>query len=868
MARVAGLFTSSRQDRDLQAELASHLQMHIDDNLRAGMSAEEARRQARARLGGIEAVREHYRDRAGIPMLQHIAQDVRYGARTLRRAPAFTVVAILTLGLGIGANTAIFSVVNAVLLRPLPFPESRRLVLIWATSERSHRQEDVASYPDFAEWRDSSRSFDGMAAFTTRPVGISGNGPAELTPALQVSPGFFDALGVRPASGRPFLAADDEPGAPRVAVLSDSAWTRLFGRRADIIGQTIRVNDQGHTVVGVMPSDFRFLQTAAPEQIYVPLARDPSRSHGFLRVIGRLGDGVDIRAARAEMQIIARRIEAAYPRTNAGVGTNVVPLVDAMAGPARTPLLIFLAVVALVLLVACTNVANLMLARNASRERELTVRRALGAGRLRLLQQLLTESILIALLGGAFGLLLATWGTKALVAMVSAGLSAPRIEATRIDGAVLLFTFVVSLATGVLFGVLPALMAAPRHAAGTLRDTGRSVAGSSTGRRTRAALVVIETALALILLTGAGVLLEGLLVLRAAATGFTTDHLVAAHLRLPPGRYADPVVRRRFFAGVVDAASGLPGVTAAGLVSSLPFSGSSDSLQFRVADRPGSRPVSADFNLVSPGYFRAMQVPIRRGRTFRRDEPIPVVLVNETAARKFWPGADPVGAQITLSGEPAVTLTVIGVTGDIRQNLLSTTPRAEVFLDCLQPGPDWGALSLVVRTDPGADGVVPALRAAVGSVDPAVPVAEVSTMDEVIAGAIAEPRVYAALLGGFAGLALILAAVGLYGVVSYSVAQRTQEIGVRVALGATRGAVTRLIVRQGASYGLAGIALGTAGGLGFARVLSTLAPEVIAADARTVGAVTLLLLAVALVASYLPARRGAAIDPIAALRAE
>ncbi len=707
-----------------------------------------------------------------------------------------------------------------------------------------------------------------MAAFTTRPVGISGDGPAELMPALQVSPGFFGVLGVRPASGRAFLAADDEPGAPRVAVLSDSAWTRLFGRSADSIGRTIRVNDQVHTVVGVMPSDFRFLQTAAPEQIYVPLARDPNRSHGFLRVIGRLGDGADIRAAQAEMQIIAARIEAAYPRTNAGVGTNVVPLVDAMAGPARTPLLIFLAVVALVLLVACTNVANLMLARNASRERELAVRRALGAGRLRLLQQLLTESVLIALLGGALGLLLANWGTKGLVAVFSASLAAPRLQATRIDGTVLLFTLAVSLATGVLFGVLPALMAAPRHSAGTLREAGRSVAGTSIGRRTRAALVIVETALALILLVGAGVLLEGVMVLRATATGFTTDHLVAADLRLPPGRYADPEARRRFFASVVDAASRLPGVISAGLVSSLPFSGSSDTLQFRVADRPGSRPMSADFNLVSPGYFRAMQVPIRRGRAFGRDEPTPVILVNETAARKFWPGADPVGQQITLSGEPAVTLTVVGVTGDLRQNLLSTTPRAEVFLDCLQPGPGWGALSLVARTDSDAEGVIPALRTVVGSVDPAVPVAAVSTMDEVIAGAIAEPRVYTALLGGFAGLALILAAVGLYGVVSYSVAQRTQEIGVRVALGATRGAVTRLIVRQGASYSLAGIGLGAAGGLGFARVLSTLAPEVLGADVRTFGAVTLLLLAVALVASYLPARRAAAIDPIAALRAE
>ena len=867
--RLAGVFSGTRRDRELQEELASHLQMHIDDNIRGGLPPAEARRQALARLGGVDSIREQYRERGGVPILQHLAQDVRYGARVLRKTPAFTLVAVLTLGLGIGANTAIFSVVNAVLLRPLPFPASDRLVLVWATSERNGDREDVASYPDFADWRRSATSFEDMAAFTTRPVGIAGEAQTELVPGLQVSPSFFGVLGVRVAMGREFAAGDGEAGAPRVALLSDAAWKRQFGGRGDVVGRTIRANDEIHTIVGVMPPGFVFMQ-AEPEQIYAPLPRDQSRSHGFLRVIGRLRPGVEIRAAQAEMNVIAVRIASAFPKTNAGVGTNIVPLVEAMAGPARVPLLIFLGVVALVLLVACTNVANLVLARNASRERELSVRRALGAGRLRLLQQLLTESVLLALAGGAFGLLLANWGTRGLVAMLSASFAAPRIETTRIDGAVLAFTLAVSIATGVLFGVLPALLAAPRGDASPLREAGRGAAGSAKGRRTRAALVVIETALALVLLAGAGVLLKGLVVLRTAAAGFTTENLVAAELQLPRGRYTDPALRRQFFSGVLEAATRIPGVSAAGLVSSLPFSGGADRLQFRLVDRPGDKPVSADFNVVSPGYFRAMQVPIRRGREFDLRDAQPVVLVNESAARKFWPAGDAVGKQISLPGgkDRAVTLSVIGVTGDVRQSFLSTTPRAEVFLSCLQPGPDWSGFALVVRTSSDAQGVAPAIRTLVRTVDPGVPVGRIATMDDVMAGAMAQPEVYSLLLAGFAALALGLAAVGLYGVVSYSVAQRTQEIGVRVALGATRGDVIRLILRQGTTYCIAGTAIGMLGGVAFARVLSTLAPEVLGADPWTFGAVSILLLAVTLGASYVPARRGAAVDPISALRAE
>ncbi|HEX6975594.1 MAG TPA: ABC transporter permease [Vicinamibacterales bacterium] len=867
--RIGGLFAVSRADRDIQDELASHLQFHIDDNVRAGMTPSEARRVALARLGSVGAVREEYRDRAGVPIVQHLAQDLRYGARMLLRTPAFTFVAVLTLALGIGANTAIFSIVNAVLLRPLAFPDADRLVLVWATDERTHRRQDVASYPDFAEWRASATSFESMAAFARRSASLAGASDAELVPALQVSSSFFDVLGGRAALGRVLTPSDEKDGAAPVVVLSDAAWRRQLQGRTDAVGQLLRINDVETVVVGVMPREFRFMD-ASPEQVYVPLRPDPSRSHGYLRVIGRLRPDVPLRHAQAELSIVAGRIASAYPRTNANVGTNVVPLVDAMAGASRAPLLIFLVVVALVLLVACTNVANLVLARNASRERELAVRRALGAGRLRLLQQLLTESLLLACLGGALGLLLAHWGTGSLVALLASSVPAPRIETARIDASVLLFTLLASLATGILFGVLPALVAAPRDAASTMREGGRTIAGTLKGRRTRAALVVIETALAVVLLAGAGALVRGLLVIRATATGFNSSGVIAAQLQLPPQRFANPAARQAFFAQLLERTRTLPDVSAAGLVSSLPFTGSSDALQFRILDRPGDKAVKADFNVISPGYLAAMQVPLRQGRDFDPREAQPAIIVNETAARRFWPGEPAVGKQIAVTAEKgqAVTLTVVGVAGDIRQDVLATAPRAEVFLDCLQPGPDWNGFALVVRSTAPSAALVPSLRATLRSVDAGVPLGRIATIDEVIDGAIAQPRVYTLLLGGFAALALMLAAVGLYGVVSYSVAQRTQEIGVRMALGASRGEVVRLILRQGAGYSITGIVLGTIGGIAFVRLLSTLAPNVIGGDVPTFAAVTAVLLLVTLLASWFPARRGAAVDPLAALRAE
>ena len=871
LRRLAGILDRDRQDRELEAEIESHLQMHVDDNLRAGMTPAAARRDAVIRLGGVEQVKQQYRDRRRVPVLEPLVQDVRFGLRVLRRTPTFTAVAILTLGLGIGANTAIFSVVNAVLLRPLPFPDSHRLVQIWATDSKRGATHDVASYPDFEAWNIRSRSFDGMAAFTTRSMTLAGGDQANLVPALQVSPGFFETLGVSVANGRGLRADDGVPGAPRVAVLSDTAWKRYFGGRADVLGQTIRANEEPYTVVGVMPAGFAWLPGEG-EQIYAALPPDPSRSHGFLRIVARLRAGVELRKAQAEMTIIAAQIAKEFPRSNQNVGTDIVPLVDGMVGGARDALLIFLGVVAFVLLIACTNVANLTLARNATREKELSLRTALGAGRRRLIQQLLTESVVLALAGGVLGLLLAHWGTRSLIALIGGSASIPRINEAHSDGRVLAFTLALSVATGILFGVVPALVAGAPNLVETLRESSRSATAGGRSRRARAILMIAETALALVLLAGSGMLLKNLMVLRATAPGFDTRNMMAVEFWMPKKKFAQPAARARFFDEVLTRVRTVPGVRAAALVANLPLNGGSDSLGFQVTRHPSAKMRSANFNVISAGYFRTMAIPLIAGREFAAADhagTLPVIVVNAAAARAFWPGEDPLGQQITLPTDDAsVTLTVVGVTGDVRQMALGAAPQPEIFLDCLQPGPNWPWLVLVARTDGDPMNYATSLKAIARNVDPDVPISLMRSVDDVLARSLAQPRVYAMLLGVFASLALLLAAVGLYGVVSYNVAQRTHEIGIRMALGARRGDMVRLVLRQGAVYTLAGIALGAGGAIAFMRLLATLMPTAEPRDLTLLGGVSALLMMVALAASYVPARRGSRVDPIVALRAE
>ena len=867
LVRFLGLFNGDRHERDLQDEIDTHLQLHIDDNLRAGLPPAEARRVALIHLGGVEALKEQQRDRRGIPMLQHLWRDARVGARVLRANPAFTLVAIMTLALGIGANAAIFSLVNAVILRPLPFDDPDRLVMIWATDPAGGDREDSASYPDFQAWRSQSHTFDSMAALTSRTVVLGANQQSILVPALQTSADLFRLLRLTPQLGRTLRPEDEQPGAPKVAVLSDAAWRTHFAARPDIVGTVVPINQVPHEIVGVAPASVRFLPLEA-EQVYTVVARDDDRRHAYLRVVGRLQPGVSIAQAQAELDVIATRL-GPVAQVNRQVGANVVALQTVLAGEGRDALWILLALVGAVLLIACTNVANLLLARNVAREHEFGLRLALGAGRGRIVQQLLVESVLLAVAGGALGLVVAVAMTNGLVALLSSSVPLPRLDEARLDSVVLGFAALVSIVSALVFGVVPAVAAAPGRVHSTARDTGRAMTGSRRGRRTRMALVVIETALALVLLAVGGMLMRAFVELRGTAPGFSTSDVLVVGVRLP-GAMMPGSPRATFFEDVRARLDRIPGIRAAGFVCNLPMGGSGDTLQFRVADRPGAKPASVPFNIATPGYFRAMGITVTAGREFATsDGPSApaVVVINEAAARRFWPNESAIGRRITLTGQPTM-FTVVGVTGDVRQSDLATAPRPEIFLNALQPSPSWESFALVVATSGEPTAVVGDVRSALAGANRDVAIGQVGTVQDVLSGVLAQPRIFSILLGAFALLALALAAVGLYGVISYSVRQRTREFGIRMALGSSPAALVRSVVRQGAIFTLAGAMIGLGGGYAATKSVAQFLPGSRPGDPLTLGAVALLMLLVGLVASYVPARRAARVDPLAALRVE
>jgi putative ABC transport system permease protein len=875
LLRLFGTVFPGRRDRDLALELETHLQMHVDDNMRAGMPPDEARRRALIQLGGVAQTTERYRDRRGFPALDALRQDLAYALRMLRRNPGFTCTAVLTLALGIGANTAIFSVVNAVLLRPLPFPNADRLVMIFATDRQRGDDHDVSSFPDFVDWKNLNRTFDGLAAFTSRamPVVVDG-ADADLVDGKQVSPEIFEVLGVQPALGRSFRHEEQEAGASRVTVLTDGFWKRRMGGAADVLGRTIHINDNLYTIVGVMPPDFQ-IAAGTNEQLYVPLVIDVSRGHGFLRVIGRLRPGVLRADAQADMDRVTASLAVLYPRNDANVGTNLTPLVDAFAINIRSGLFVLLGVVGAVLLIACTNVAGLLLARGVTRRRELAMRAALGAGRARIARQLLTESLTLAFLGGGLGLAIADATARLLSAFLAASFQVPRADAVHTDIWVLGFTAIVSLATGLLFGVVPALSSASLELNADLRDSSRN-RGGIRGPRLRSALVIVETALAVVLLAGAAVLLRTFMTMRNTSPGFRTDDVFAAEVWLPQPRFLNVLDRVRFYNGVLTRLRGRPGIQSAAFVSDLPLGGGSDTLGFHIVGRPDPsprRPFSAGFNLATPDYFRTMGIPVKTGREFNEADRIgstPVVVINETAARRFWTGESPLDRQIALPGanRTSTTLTIVGVTGDVRHESLAVPPRAEFFICSLQAPLPWTGSALVVRTahDPAA--MAADVRAVVRSVDPNVPVRRTGKMSDVLAVSIAEPRVYTFLLGAFATLAVALAAVGLYGLVSYAASRRMHEMGVRVALGASRGEILRTIIGQGWRLAAIGSAIGVAAGLGATRTLVGLVRGLEPNDPAAFVVVVAVLMIVALAASYLPARRAARVEPMRALRAE
>jgi putative ABC transport system permease protein len=802
--------------------------------------------------------------------MRTLLQDLRFGWRTLWRRPGFTAVAVLTLALGIGANTAIFSVVNAVLLRPLPYEGSEWLVVL--TEESRQNPSMFISYPNFLDWKERSRSFEALAVHRQQAFILTGGEEPERLDGRQVSADFFNVFGVRPELGRAFLGEEDRPGGRPVAVLSHGLWERRFGGGPGVVGGTITLDGRPFTVVGVLPEGFR---AAGEADVFVPFGQW-SGQPGWMnrdvrpggRAVGRLKTGTSIESARAEMRAITAGLEAQHPRTNTGVGVRLVPLYESVVGDTRPALLMLLGAVALLLLIACANIANLLLARAASRRQEFAVRAALGASRWRLARQLLTESVVLALLGGGLGLLLALWGVDLLSASGAGNL--PRATEIGVDARVVAFTALVTLLTGVAFGLVPALQNSAAVPGSALKAAGRG-ASASGGRRLSGALIIAETALALVLLVGAGLLVKSFARLQEVDPGFDHENVLTMRVPLPRARYAKDEQVAEFYRALLERVRSLPGVESAAVANELPFTGRGWPVEVEAADRPvppaGQSPV-ADWGIVSPEYFRTMGIPLIRGRALAESDTAAarrVVVVDEEVARHFWPGGEAVGQRLRVVGPDPFE--VVGVARRVRNYGLDADSRMRVYVPAAQT--PMHMMNLAVRASgPDAEGLAKAVAGEVRALDSGQPVYGVRTMERIVSESLAPRRFNMALVALFAAGALLLASIGIYGVIAYTVARRTREIGIRVALGARRGDVLRLVLGQGMRPALAGVGLGLAASLALTRLMSSLLYGVSATDPVTFAAVSGLLVVVALLACYFPARRATKVDPAVALRYE
>ena len=798
-------------------------------------------------------------------------KDIRFGLRTLAKSPGTTLAALLALALGIGANSAIFSVVNGVLLKPLPYPQPDQLVVVMAKNPEAGCPRFSVSVPDFEDWRRQSRSFQGLVALDSGRFNLTAGDRPEALQGARVSADFFRTLKMEPVLGRGFNAGEDRVGGERVVVLSEGLWRRRFGADPGIVGRAVTLDGEARTVVGVAPPG---VELPSKSEIWLPLAVDAakeSRGAHYLLVLGRLKPGISLKQAGTEMAAVAGRLERQYPDTNTGWGTLLIPLAELQVEKIRTALLILLVFVSFVLLIACADVANLLLARVAAREREIALRAALGADRVRLLRQMLTETLVLFLAGGVLGLLLAHWGIQALIALNPDGI--PRSREVHLDGGVLLFTFAVSLGTGLLFGLVPALAGAGSHLSESLKQGGRAVAGGVRGRLVRNALVLAQVALTLVLLVGAGLLIQSFARLQAVDPGFRPQGVLTVKLELPQAKYPEPQRQIVFYRGLLERVRALPGVEHAGFLFPLPLGGSNMILAFSVAGRPDPPPnavPSTNVRTATPGAFRALGIPLRRGRMFdERDNEsgMLVLLVNETMAAQVWPNEDPLGKRISFDDtkDPkARWYTVVGVVGDVRHQALAEEAGSEAYWPQFQD--PISSATLVVRGTGDPGGLTGPIREAVRALDPDLPLDKVATLSDVVSASLAQSRFKAVLLALFAGLALVLALVGVYGVVSYSVTQRTHELGIRMALGARREQVLRLVLRQGMTQVLIGLALGLVGAWFASRFLAGQIYGLSATDPLTFVAVPLGLAAVALVANYLPARRATRVDPLVALR--
>ncbi len=878
--RLAMLLRGGRFDRELQEEMRLHIELRRNEQIARGLAPEAARAAAERQFGNPTLLRETSGDEWGWRGLEHLAQDLRYGLRALGRSPGFTAVAVVALALGIGANTAIFSVVNAVLLRPLAYRDPQRLVTIL------HNGSNPVAVANFIDWRDQSGSFETMAAADYWTPNLTGSGSPEHLFALKLTANLLPMLGVDPLLGRLFLAGEDVVGSEHEAILSYRLWQRRFGGDRHVLGKAITLDGEAYTVVGVMPPGFQFAPFwATHAELWAPNAfgdRIHNRGGNSLRIFARLKRGVGLAQARGEIAAVTARLEQQYPGTNRDV--RVTPLKENVVGDMETPLLVMLGAVGFVLLIACANVAHMLLARTSDRQKEIAVRTALGAGRARVVRQLLTENLLLAAFGAGAGLLLALWGTRVLVALSPAEL--PRLDTVAIDRPVVVFLAGVTLLTALVFGLAPAMQVTAGNLIGALKEGGRGGSDGVGRNRLRSFLVASEFALAFLLLIGAGLMIRSFAALQSVDPGFDPHHVLSMVVSVAGAPESEPARREIFYRRLLGRVRALPGVQAAGGINHLPLAGDLWGWQFSIEGRPKPRPGESPmgvYRIVMPGYFETMRLPILRGRAIAEsdDSRAPgVVIVNERAAAEYWPGQSAIGQRITFDDDkrnPPTWLTVIGVSKNAVEADWAAAPEPEVYLAALQNreflgtgglGSHIAYLTLVVRAAGDAAELAPAVKRTVWSFDRNLPVSEVATMDRVVADANAQPRFELLLLGVFAAVALVLAAVGIYGVMSYRVSRRRHEIGIRLSLGASRGAVLRMVMGQGIAQVLAGSAAGLAGALLLARLMGKMLYGVRATDPLTFAGVAAVLELAALAAIAVPAYRATRIEPMVALRHE
>ena len=802
-------------------------------------------------------------------MIDSLIKDIQYGFRSLIKRPGFTAIALVALTLGIGANTAIFSLVNAVVIQPLPFPESDQLVWVWGNMRNGTNRASVAP-GDFLDFRAQNKTFEQFAASFTMPlpVNLTGTGEPERLTASAVTGNYFDTFRITPAFGRGFTLDNEKPGNDQVTILSDALWHKRFGGDPAIINKTIILDGKAFEVIGVMSPEVVFPQTA---QLWVPLnfasPEMTQRFAHFLRPVGRLKEGVTLAQAQADTDLIARQLEQHFPESNTGWNLRLVSLRERLVGSSRTPLFILFGAVGFVLLIACANVANLLLVRASARQKEIALRAALGASRLRIARQMITESLLLSVIGGVLGALLATWGVELLVKLTEDSL--PSTAKVKIDATVLGFTLLVSLVTGLLFGLAPAFRTFRVDLINSLKDGMRVGADGTLRNRTRSLLVVFESAVAVMLLIGAGLLVRSLVALQQVDPGFDANNVLTFRVNLARSKYNGPDKAENFFQQLETRIAGLPGVETVGLITELPLSGQPNDIPFTVEGRPPvarDEQFGADFRRANQHYFNALRIPLFRGRHFTEQEvrqSDKVMIVSQQLVDVAFPNEEALGKRL-ITGLASEPYEIIGIAGDIRHRSLEAAPYAAMYM----PSRDIGWMTLVVRTKGDPLSLVDGVRKEVKALDPDQPIADVKPMSDWVASSVAGPRYRTTLLGLFAALAMILAATGIYGVMSYTVAQRTHEIGVRMALGARHFDVLKMVVRQGMVLTVAGVVIGLIGAFALTRVMSTLLFGVTAKDPITFAVVALLLTGVAFVACFIPARRATKVDPLVALRYE